>query len=107
MLAVVDGTDYNAGNCGFIDMGTKRINVPRSCFANWKQKKTLYIYLQSGGSGISVKMESSYPAPTNNKFRRLLGRLIYRNGAYSVVQEQHGPIIENYHMMIGGLNVIG
>ena len=32
MLAVVDGADYSAGSCGFIDMGTSRINVPRSAF---------------------------------------------------------------------------
>ena len=52
-------------------------------------------------------MESSYPTPTDGKLRRLIARLIYKNGAYSVIQEQHGPISENYHMMLGGLNVIG
>jgi len=52
-----------------------------------------------------VYLSSSYPTPVGKKFRRLLGRLIYRNGAYSVIQEQHGPVIENYQMMIGGLGV--
>ena len=106
MLAVVDGADYSAGSCGFIDMGSRRISVPRAAFADWDKKTTLYCYIQSGGSGVAMKLESSYPSPTDSKFRRLLGRLIYRNGAYSVIQEQHGPIIENYHMMIGGLSVI-
>ena len=106
MLAVVDGADYSAGSCGFIDMGTSRVNVPRSAFSDWDRKTTLYCYLQSGGSGVSMKLESSYPYPTDGKLRHLLGRLIYRNGAYSVIQEQHGPINENYHMMLGGLSVI-
>ena len=53
-----------------------------------------------------MKLESSYPYPTDGKLRHLLGRLIYRNGAYSVIQEQHGPINENYHMMLGGLSVL-
>ena len=106
MLAVVDGADYSAGSCGFIDMGTSRVNVPRSAFSDWDRKTTLYCYLQTGGSGVSMKLESSYPHPTDGKLRHLLGRLIYRNGAYSVIQEQHGPINENYHMMLGGLSVL-
>ncbi len=107
MLAIVDGADYEASSCGFIDMGTSRVNVPRCCFKDWQQKRSLYIYLESGGSGVTFKMESSYPTPTDSKLRRLIARLIYKNGAYSVIQEQHGPISENYHMMLGGLSVIG
>ena len=107
MLAIVDGADYEASNCGFIDMGTSRVNVPRCCFKDWQQKRSLYIYLESGGSGVAFKMESSYPTPTDSKLRRLIARLIYKNGAYSVIQEQHGPSSENYHMMLGGLSVIG
>jgi len=89
--------------CGFIDMGSTRINVPRACFSDWDQKRTLYIYLQTGGRGVSVKMDTTYPRPQEGKLRRLLGRLIYKNGAYSVIQEQHGPIIENYHMVLKDL----
>ena len=106
MLAVVDGANPSAGNCGFVDMGSTRINVPRACFSGWDKKRTLYVYLQTGGRGISVKMATEYPQPTREKFRRLLGRLVYRNGAYSVIQEQHGPVIENYHMVIGGLGYV-
>ena len=62
---------------------------------------------KADGSGVTFKLESSYPTPTDGKLRRLIARLIYKNGAYSVIQEQHGPISENYHMMLGGLNVIG
>jgi len=97
LLAVVDGTNPDSVNCGFADIGTKRIMVPRCCFPDWNQGRTLFIYLQSDGKGISTKTSRSYPSPSVDKFRRLLGRLIYRNGAYSVVQEQHGPIIENTH----------
>ena len=84
-------------------MGTRHVSVPRCAFADWKRKKTLYVYLQSAGSGVTVTLADSYPTPSDKRLRRLLGRLVYRNGAYTVVQEQFGPVIENYHMMIGGL----
>ena len=84
-------------------MGTTHISVPRCTFSDWKRKTDLYVYLQTGGNGVGVYLSSSYPAPAGKKFRSLLGRLIYRNGAYSVIQEQHGPVIENYQMMIGGI----
>ena len=103
MLAVVDGADPDSGNCGFIDMGTKHITVPRCTFSDWKRKKTLYVYLESAGSGVTVTLTDSYPTPSDRRLRRLLGRLVYKNGAYATVQEQFGPVIENYHMMIGGL----
>lgn len=63
------------------------------------KKSDQYVYVQNG----VIKMDSAYPSPKENVFCRLLARLIYRNGAYSVVQEQYGPIIENYHMVLGGL----
>ena len=50
-----------------------------------------------------MTLADSYPTPSDRRLRRLLGRLVYKNGAYAVVQEQFGPVIENYHMMIGGL----
>ena len=103
MLAVIDGADPDSDDCGFIDMGTKHVTVPRCAFSDWKRKRTLYVWLQSGGSGVTVDLTESYPSPVGKKLRRLLGRLVYRNGAYCVVQEQHGPVIENYQMMIGGL----
>ncbi len=80
-------------------MGTTHRTVSRAAFSDWQQKKDLYVYLQGG----SVKLDAYYPPPADNTFRKLLGRLIYRNGAYAVIQEQHGAIIENYHMVLGGL----
>lgn len=107
MLAVVDGADFGASSCGFLDMGTARISVPRKSFPDWEKKRNLVVYLESGGSGVSVKMEDSLPAPSDSLFRRLIGRLIYKGGAYALIQEQHGPVEENYHMILGDLNVVG
>ena len=79
-----------------MDRGTNRTTVPRTVFEDWEQDRDLYVYVEGG----TVRMSENYPAPASGRFRRLLARLICRNGAYSVVQEQHGPVIENYHMAL-------
>ena len=88
MLCVFDGANPDAAGCGVVCRGTTAQTISRTTFADWKQEKDLYVYVEGG----SVKMESSYPTQASNVFRRLLARVIYRNGAYSVVQEQFGPI---------------
>ena len=93
VLAVFDGADPESDICGFADVGDERVFYPRTVFANWKQKKTLYVYI----AATKIKLADEYPEPSGT-FRRRLARLVYQNGTYTVVQEQHGPLIENLHL---------
>ena len=84
-----DGANPESDVCGFADVGDERILYPRTVFANWKRGKTLYVYI----AATKIRLSDEYPEPSGT-FRRLLARLVYQNGAYCVVQEQHGPVIE-------------
>lgn len=94
VLAVFDGAEPTSGHCGFADSGEDRTYYPRTIFTNWKQEQTMFVYI----SNDTIRLSETYPEPHNGVFKRLLARLVYCDGAYSVVQEQHGPIIENYHL---------
>ena len=90
VLAVYDGADPDAEDCGFADCGDDRIYYPRTVFSNWRRKTDLYVYV----SDDQIILSAEYPEPDSDVLRRLLARLIYCNGVYAVVQEQHGPIYE-------------
>ena len=102
---VCDGAKPNASIAGYLDAGNTRIEVPRYAFSNFDQKKTLYCYVEVRSGAATLKLESSYPAPQLEVFRRLLARVIWQGGCYEVVQEQHGAISENYHNMFGGIGL--
>lgn len=91
VLAVFDGADPDSSFCGFADVGGRRISYPRTVFSGWRREQTLYVYAEEN----HIRIGAAYPTPSVWTFRRLLARLLYRDGAYSVIQEQHGPIIEN------------
>ena len=90
VLAVFDGADPEAEDCGFADCSDDRIHYPRTVFTNWRRKRNLYVYV----SDDQIVLSEEYPEPDSEVLRRLLARLIYKNGVYAVVQEQHGPIYE-------------
>ena len=90
VLAVFDGADPESPSCGFADVGCERTVYPRTVFSRWQREQTLYVYIE----GAHIRIGTAYPAPSAWTFRRLLARLVYQNGAYCVVQEQHGPVIE-------------
>ena len=108
MLGCIDGANPFNDCCGFIDAGNTRIAVPNRFFSFSdipdECDSYLYVDLDLATGRVSLELQKEDPAPADEHFRRLIARIVYVEGNYRLVQEQHGPIIENYHVMLGGLS---
>ena len=109
MLGCIDGANPFNANCGFIDAGTTHVAVPSRFFSLSdipdETDSYLYVDLDLATGGVTLELKKEYPAPADEHFRRLIARIVYVGGNYRLVQEQHGPIIENYHLVLAGLDV--
>lgn len=111
MLGCIDGANPFNACCGFIDAGNTHIAVPNRFFnlsdIPDESDSYLYVDLNLTTGSVSLELKKEYPAPADEHFRRLIARIVYVSKSYRIVQEQHGPIIENYHVMLGDLSYGG